>query len=224
MNQNTITQNRATKTKKIWYKRPWGLILVVIFLPFFITWYAWAKSKWSKPIKIFVTVIMAVWVITALSISSKNNNLSNVQTTNNVTQKSVTKNNNNSKSQTPVNPLISQMSSWYTKYGAILSSITNDLGQISKDSSNQNESALLTDCQTLGTDVTTAQSYPAIPDNTTEQHWSSALTYLNSASQDCIQGLNNNDANQITQAVNEISQATTQLNEATNAINQITGN
>src|SRR5579884_780283 len=65
-----------------------------------------------------------------------------------------------------------QIANWDTKYGANLSDISADLGAASKDASNQDQSALLADCQKLQTDVATAQAEPGIPDNSTEQHWS----------------------------------------------------
>lgn len=37
--------------------------MAVLLLPFFIIWYAWAKSKWSKGIKIAVTAVAVVFVI-----------------------------------------------------------------------------------------------------------------------------------------------------------------
>ncbi len=46
--------------KKEWYKHGWGLVLVILFFPYFLIWYAWAKSSWSKNIKIAVTFVVAI--------------------------------------------------------------------------------------------------------------------------------------------------------------------
>jgi hypothetical protein len=55
-----------------WYKKWWGIILAVLFFPFFIIWYAWAKSNWSKNMKIGVTVGSIILIVLALITSSSN--------------------------------------------------------------------------------------------------------------------------------------------------------
>ena len=52
---------------KEWYKHGWGLVAAVLFLPFFIIWYAWAKSNWNKSVKIAVTVGILVFVVAVLA-------------------------------------------------------------------------------------------------------------------------------------------------------------
>lgn len=47
-------------TDKVWYKHGWGLLVVVLFFPYFLIWYAWAKSNWSKNVKIVLTSVIAV--------------------------------------------------------------------------------------------------------------------------------------------------------------------
>lgn len=47
------------KHKKAWYKRWWGIILAIIFWPYFLIWFLWAKSKRKLPTKIILTVILA---------------------------------------------------------------------------------------------------------------------------------------------------------------------
>jgi hypothetical protein len=49
-----------TNQKKEWYKHGWGLAVAILFFPYFLVWYAWAKSNWSQNVKIAVTVIVAV--------------------------------------------------------------------------------------------------------------------------------------------------------------------
>ena len=97
------------------------------------------------------------------------------------------------------------------------------MGNISKDATANNVSAVSADCQKLLTDVTTAQGYPAIPESTVEQHWSSALSYLSSGSQDCIQAVKTNDTTLLSQATSEFSQGNTQITDATSAIAQAAG-
>lgn len=57
-------------SQKEWYRKPWGVVMAVLLLPFFAIWYAWAKSKWSKNVKIGVTTVAGIFVIIALASSS----------------------------------------------------------------------------------------------------------------------------------------------------------
>lgn len=113
-----------------------------------------------------------------------------------------------------------QIASWTKSYEPTLTAITNDLSSIATDGTNADEVSMAADCQQLQTDITTAQGQPGIPDATAEQHWSSALSYLSSAAQDCSNGLTNNDVNQIQQGANEISQGNTQIVAANQALKQ----
>jgi hypothetical protein len=55
-----------------WYRHGWGLAAAILLFPLFILWYAWAKSNWSKNIKIGVTAGMAVlFIIFAIAGGSK---------------------------------------------------------------------------------------------------------------------------------------------------------
>ena len=73
--------------QKEWYKKPWGIVVAILLLPFFIIWYAWAKSKWSKGIKIGVTVGAVLIIIIALASSSPKTEQNTQQTTqNNITE------------------------------------------------------------------------------------------------------------------------------------------
>jgi len=67
----------STKTKKDWYKKPWGMLVAILFWPFFVTWYAWAKSNWNKTTKIVVTVIIGILVLVS---NSYNRNQPSVNT------------------------------------------------------------------------------------------------------------------------------------------------
>ncbi|MFA5004340.1 MAG: hypothetical protein WC498_03645 [Candidatus Saccharimonadales bacterium] len=52
-----------TDVKKEWYKHGWGLVVAILFFPYFLIWYAWAKSNWSKNLKIGLTSIIAIIMI-----------------------------------------------------------------------------------------------------------------------------------------------------------------
>jgi hypothetical protein len=51
-----------SKSNKPWYKKWWGIILAVIFWPYFLIWFMWAKSKRKLPTKIISTAILAALV------------------------------------------------------------------------------------------------------------------------------------------------------------------
>lgn len=52
-----------TNDKKQWYRHGWGLLVAILFFPYFIVWYAWAKSSWSKKVKIGITSVVAIIMI-----------------------------------------------------------------------------------------------------------------------------------------------------------------
>lgn len=53
-------QYKKAHQDKAWYQYGWGLVVAILFFPYFIVWYAWAKSKWGKGIKIAVTAVVAI--------------------------------------------------------------------------------------------------------------------------------------------------------------------
>ena len=115
-----------------------------------------------------------------------------------------------------------QVANWVTKYGTVFTTFSNDFSSIGTASGNSDTATLLTDCKKLQTDVTTAQAYPAIPDSTSASDLSTALTYMQSASQNCIDGLNNSDSNQLSQSAKEITQSTTAIGKVNADIKALT--
>lgn len=63
-------QHETKTTKKEWYKHGWGLVAAILLFPFFIIWYAWAKSNWHENTKVIVTVASAIFIVIALVSSS----------------------------------------------------------------------------------------------------------------------------------------------------------
>ncbi|MGH7239752.1 MAG: hypothetical protein ACREHG_06755 [Candidatus Saccharimonadales bacterium] len=113
-----------------------------------------------------------------------------------------------------------QVSAWYNKYAkSSIANMSNDLTAISKDGNNPSQLAM--DCGQLLTDSKTAQAQPPVPDNDIEQHWGSTLTYYHSGAQDCTSGVNNHDANQLSQATTEFNDADAQLGQVNAAIKQL---
>ncbi|MDZ7744758.1 MAG: hypothetical protein U5K77_03315 [Candidatus Saccharibacteria bacterium] len=59
-------QQQKTNQNKEWYKHGWGLVAAILLFPYFLIWYAWAKSKWSKNVKIAVTAVVVVVMLPIL--------------------------------------------------------------------------------------------------------------------------------------------------------------
>jgi hypothetical protein len=57
------TQNAQ---KKEWYKNGWGIVIAVLFFPYFLLWYMWAKTNWGKTLKITITIVFAFFNLVAL--------------------------------------------------------------------------------------------------------------------------------------------------------------
>lgn len=113
-----------------------------------------------------------------------------------------------------------QIADWDSQYGSIFRTLSNDLSKFSTDAGAGDVAAAGADCQQLDVDIHTAQGQPPIPDGSVEQHWSSALSYYSAGAQDCVQGVQNNDANQITQASSEFDQANNEVTATSQAIDQ----
>lgn len=103
---------------------------------------------------------------------------------------------------------------WIAANGSTFSALASDTGTLQKDAlasaSSSDFTTVAADCQTLGSDVGRAQSVPAVPDPTAEGEWSSILTNLASAAQDCTNGIAQNDPSLIDQMGTEITTANTQ--------------
>jgi len=54
---------KDNKPKNEWYKSWWGIIIAILFWPYFLVWYAWAKSKWNKATKITVTIVIVIFML-----------------------------------------------------------------------------------------------------------------------------------------------------------------
>ncbi len=56
-NQQPVDEVQASQ-KKEWHRNWWGILIIILFLPFFAIWYVWAKTNWNKTIKSVITVII----------------------------------------------------------------------------------------------------------------------------------------------------------------------
>ncbi len=53
-------------TSKPWYKEWWGIILTIAFFPFVVPYLVWKKTNWNKWIKIAITAVCAIIVISIM--------------------------------------------------------------------------------------------------------------------------------------------------------------
>lgn len=86
-------QTQNTPKKKVWYKSGWGLVVAILFFPYFLLWYMWTKTNWNKKAKWVVTIIFVIINIAALSDGSSNeaatSNKQNIEITEEEQQKIV---------------------------------------------------------------------------------------------------------------------------------------
>ncbi|MCL5410590.1 MAG: hypothetical protein M1324_01905, partial [Patescibacteria group bacterium] len=69
-----------------WYKHGLGLVVAILFLPFFAIWYIWVKSGWNGATKWGLTVVIAVlFIIIASSGNNSPQQASNSNSTSNTT-------------------------------------------------------------------------------------------------------------------------------------------
>ena len=57
-----IQKTESTQKKKVWYKKWWGILIVLAIWPYFLLWYVWAKTDIKKKYKILLTIILVVFI------------------------------------------------------------------------------------------------------------------------------------------------------------------
>ena len=88
MENQQPTGEAQNSQKKEWYKNWWGVLIIIMLLPFFAIWYIWAKTKWNKAIKVLVTItIVIILIATAASDDKKNTDDTKTATTQKVENK-----------------------------------------------------------------------------------------------------------------------------------------
>ena len=81
------------------------------------------------------------------------------------------------------------LADWYQATGQTdMTTIATDATAIGNDGTNGNYGNYATDCGTLQTDVSTAQSNPIIPDSTLNNYWQTGLNDLSHGAAACING------------------------------------
>lgn len=76
--ENQQPAGEVQNSQKPFYKKWWGVIIIILFLPFFAIWYVWAKTKWNAFVKGLATLgIILITFIALGSGGSENNNSNN---------------------------------------------------------------------------------------------------------------------------------------------------
>jgi len=72
--ENQQPAGEAQNSQKPIYRKWWGVILIILFLPVFAIWYVWAKTAWSKTAKWIVTVVIVIFSMGVIGSTESNNN------------------------------------------------------------------------------------------------------------------------------------------------------
>jgi hypothetical protein len=83
---------------------------------------------------------------------------------------------------------------------SIIQALQADVAKINTDGDTSDYTAMASNCTQLGSDVIAAQKLGPIPDDSTQQEWSSALDDLSTGASECLTGAQNNP-NSLTQGV-----------------------
>jgi len=102
-------------------------------------------------------------------------------------------------------PSTNALKEWGNKYMPMARTIGLDVDTMTTDGKNGSLSAVSADAQKLIADITTAQSYPAIPDAQAAADFSTALAEFKAAAQGMLNGINNNDTSLFSQAATELN-------------------
>ena len=56
----------SKQNSKLWYKKWWGIIIAIVFLPYFLLWYIWSESKMNNPLKrassVGAAFLVLIWI------------------------------------------------------------------------------------------------------------------------------------------------------------------
>jgi hypothetical protein len=100
---------------------------------------------------------------------------------------------------------------WVAKNRMVLTNLGDDLGSLVTTLpaavSSRSFSTVTAGCQKLAADVATAKTLPAIPNSAAQKEWSSLLSKLDTASQDCANGVSQSSTQLISQADMKISRS-----------------
>lgn len=110
---------------------------------------------------------------------------------------------------------------WYASEGGkqSINAISTDETAVGTDANANNTAGIGTDCQNLLNDIQIAQTLPTVPLASANRQWSAALRDYNQGATNCVNGINDNDANgEIEQATSEFTSGNALLNHLANSL------
>ena len=111
---------------------------------------------------------------------------------------------------------------WASTNGAVLTTLGSDIGSVASALPAAVSSHTLTTvtaaCQKLTSDITQAKAAAPIPNSTVQKIWSSLLTELSEAAQQCNNGVTQNSTDQLNQASTGVTSANSTLNSLKQAL------
>lgn len=70
----------SERSSKPWYRKWWGILIVICIWPYFFIWYVWKKARWPKAVRIVATAACAFVALMSIGLVAAT---SNPQTTKN---------------------------------------------------------------------------------------------------------------------------------------------
>lgn len=118
-----------------------------------------------------------------------------------------------------------QTARWVQQYSAQLNtsinSINTNISNITAAARSNNEKGVQAGCEALKNDINNLKRLPRYPDKSIQQQIDSAISELSAGTDDCVNGIKNNDINLSSKAPTEVNNGINALNEATK---QMSGN
>lgn len=164
------------------------------------------KTVWKKSDIVYGVLIILIILITIFL--TKNRNHDNQSTASTSKQSAVAR--------------LQQVHDWLDKYGYIFQTFSNNATQTGKDAKNNDNSAVIKDCQKMLADITIAQGFPTIPDTQTASDFSSSLSYYATGAQLCITEWQNMDATLISQYTSANDQGNIKMDAVATDIDNLT--
>lgn len=98
---------------------------------------------------------------------------------------------------------------WVASNHGVVTALASDVSALATSLpaavSAKSTTGVTADCQKLATDLTSAMALPPIPNATAQKQWTSVLSGLATASQQCSDGVAKNDSSVLSQAATSIS-------------------
>jgi hypothetical protein len=85
-NEEPKAEAVASKPRKEWYQSCWGVLVIILFLPYFGIWYIWAKTKMNKTTKWVLTGLISLFLI-IVGVSVVSSSPTSITTTTNTPSK-----------------------------------------------------------------------------------------------------------------------------------------